>query len=243
MRKTLALMICWVVGAGAGWAENVRLAVPDPLATSGFVKFVVPRFSLKTGVRIDVVVEGADADMRFGNEEPALFEGLDARWSLKHDGDERAVRFSDWLKSEVGTRTIESFTGAAGETFEIAKTQTRAIEATVYEGDAALGEKLSLTFCGRCHVINDTNRMNGMGSTPSFAVLRSLRDWDDRFARFFLLNPHPSFTQIEDVSDPFDPSLPPPIVPLEMTQGDLKAILSYVQKVPPADLGAPLQLQ
>lgn len=243
MRKILALVICWGMGAGVGWAENLRLAVPEPLVTSGFAKYVVPRFSLKTGVRIDIVEESADAEMRFGNEEPAVFEGMEARWSLTHDGDERAVRFSDWLQSDVGKRTIESFTGPAGETFAIAAKQARVVQATVYDGDAALGEKLSLSLCGRCHVINETNRMNGMGSTPSFAVLRSLQDWDDRFARFFLLNPHPSFTQVEDVSDPFDPTLPPPIVPLEMTQGDLEAILAYVQHVPPADLGAPLQLQ
>ena len=94
---------------------------------------------------------------------------------------------------------------------------------------------------GRCHVIDDTNRMKGLGSTPSFQVLRTLPNWQGRFEAFYALAPHGAFTQVKDVTPPFDPRHPPPIVPLEMTLDDLEAIAAFAGTLPPADLGAPLQ--
>jgi mono/diheme cytochrome c family protein len=217
--------------------------VPAPLESSGFADYVVPRFSLKTGIRISRVAQAEAAEMRFTAEGTPLFSGLGTQWALEHDGDPRAERFLDWLRSDVGKRTIESYQTPDGQVFSTVVRKAVVAVMPDYDGDADRGEALSLSLCGRCHVINEKNRMNGMGSTPSFAMLRSLRDWDDRFARFFLLNPHPAFTQIAEVSEPFDPSLPPPIVPMEMTQGDLDAIMAYVQGIAPADLGAPLHLQ
>ena len=54
---------------------------------------------------------------------------------------------------------------------------------------------------------------------------------------------HGAFTQVEDVTPPFDPLSPSPIVPVEMTLDDLDAILAYVWTIKPADLGAPIQSQ
>jgi hypothetical protein len=73
--------------------------------------------------------------------------------------------------------------------------------------------------------------------------MRGFSNWRARFAGFFAINPHPSFTIIEDVTEPFDQTRPPPIVPLEMTLDDLDAILAFVSRIAPADLGAPLQYQ
>lgn len=241
-RQTVALVLMWGSAAFAQESE-LRLAVPEALEASGFAQYLVPRFSLKTSVRISRVPEGEPAQMRFGTGGKVLFVGLGEQWSFSHDGDPRAERFLDWLTSDVGQRTIESFKTAEGESFStqvrVARTETE----TVYDGDAAVGEQLSLSMCGRCHVVSKKNRMNGMGSTPSFAVLRGFPDWDTRFATFHLLNPHPSFTQIEDVTEAFDPALPPPIVPLTMTLADLEAILAYVSGIEAADLGAPIQVQ
>ena len=92
-------------------------------------------------------------------------------------------------------------------------------------------------------MIGQINRLDGIGSTPSFAVLRALGDWDARFQSFYTLRPHPAFTQVEDVTEPFDPQRPPPIAPLEMTLDDLNEILAYVEAIEAADLGAPLQFQ
>jgi mono/diheme cytochrome c family protein len=240
--QTVALVLMW--GSAAFAQENeLRLAVPDALEASGFAQYLVPRFSLKTNIRISRVPEGDEAQMRFGTGGQVLFVGLGEQWSLSHDGDPRAERFLDWLTSDVGKRTIESFEAPDGERFSTEVRVARAQTVTVYDGDAAIGEQLSLSMCGRCHVVNKKNRMKGMGSTPSFAVLRGLPDWDTRFATFHLLNPHPSFTQIEDVTEAFDPALPPPIVPLSMTLADLEAILAYVAGIEAADLGAPIQVQ
>jgi hypothetical protein len=244
--KTFTRGLCialFVATATHAEDDSLSLAVPSILEDSGFMQYLVPRFSLKTGIRIDRLGEDEAADMRFGGEGTAVFTGLGQTWALAHEGDARAVRFEDWLTSEVGMRTIDSFAGEGGAQFSAAVAAETVEEETVFEGDAALGETLSMSLCGRCHVINHKNRMKGMGSTPSFALMRTFEDWQTRFATFHLLKPHPSFTQIDGVTEAFDPAAPPPIVPLDMTLDDLDAILAYVAGIEPADLGAPIQFQ
>ncbi|AEI93528.1 hypothetical protein [Roseobacter litoralis] len=223
--------------------SNLRLAVPEVLEASGFMQFLLPRFSLKTGVRIDRDAAVDDADMQFGTQGTAVFEGLGQTWHLSHAGDGRAERFLAWLQSDVGIRTIESYASPQGDGFTVPKEEVAVVEAVVLDGDVLAGEALSLSLCGRCHVVNETNRMKGMGSTPSFALMRSFTDWHTRFATFHLLKPHPSFTQIEGVTAPFDESRPSPMVPMSMTTEELDAILAYVSGIAPADLGAPLKHQ
>ena len=245
MRRFFVTLGVALICSGGLAAEEgaLRLAVPQALAEAGIVQYIAPRFSLKTSVRIMQVPEGEAAQMRFGVQGTPVFEGQGQRWSLAHDGDAGAVRFLDWLQSDIGKNTIESFTAADGTTFSAHLTEQEQVAVAVYEGDTLKGEALSLQHCGRCHVVNEKNRMNGIGSTPSFRLLRALPNWDTRFATFHLLSPHPSFTQIAEVSAPFDPARPPPIAPMEMTLADLEAILAYVSVIEPADLGAPLQLQ
>lgn len=241
---TLAiLLVCAVARTGMAQEADLKLAVPAALEETGFMQFLVPRFSLKTSVRITRVTEGSEAQMQLGTSGTPVFEGLGQSWALSHDGDARAVRFVDWLTSDIGQRTIESFAAADGTTFSLPTEEEVVETATVFEGDAVLGETLSLEKCGRCHVINDTNRMNAIGSTPSFALMRTFADWETRFATFHFLKPHPSFTQVEGVTEAFDPASPPPIVPVQITLDDLEAILAYVSGIKPADLGAPLQFQ
>jgi len=83
--------------------------------------------------------------------------------------------------------------------------------------------------------------MNAIGSTPSFALMRNFGDWEGRFQTFFLLKPHPAFTQVADVTDPFPDNLPSPIAPIEVTLDEIDAIVAYVATIAPADLGAPVQ--
>ncbi len=151
--------------------------------------------------------------------------------------------FIDWLVSDTGRRTIAAFQPEGGQTFVPAEASIEEVADESLPGDALLGEKLSLTHCGRCHVINESNRMAGLGSTPSFGALRANESWLERFQSFFARNPHPSFTQIEGITEPFDIARPPPIVPLEITIEDLEAILAYVSRMEPADLGAPVRMQ
>jgi len=109
--------------------------------------------------------------------------------------------------------------------------------------DYAPGEKLTIIHCGRCHVVSPKNRMGGIGSTPSFAVLRTIADWEERMKTFWTLRPHPSFTQIEGVTEPFPADQPNHIHPIHLTLAEVDQILAYVRTIPPADLGGFLQIQ
>ena len=111
------------------------------------------------------------------------------------------------------------------------------------DGDAELGHKVSREKCTRCHAVDSATKGWGIGSTPSFGVLRSLDDWEGRFAAFYALNPHPAFTQIEDITEPFPMDRPSPIAPIELTFDELQAMLAYVAAMPAADLGKPLDHQ
>ena len=108
---------------------------------------------------------------------------------------------------------------------------------------ARAGLVASRVHCVRCHVISEDTRMTSIDSTPSFFLLRAFDDWEYRFQVFYILNPHPAFTQVEGVTEPFPISRPSPIVPVEMTVDEVEAIVAYVAGLEPADLGAPLQHQ
>lgn len=219
--------------------RTFRLSAPAALVDSGLIKHILPRFSLKTQVRIELVETGEGA--AFGDEGVIAFEGLDTVWRFSPGDDPDAARFAEWLQSDVGRNTIDGYMvdGVALFSTEIEVEET--VVAVTYDGDALRGEQVSLSSCGRCHVVNEKNRMNSIGSTPSFAVLRALRDWEDRFQTFYVLNPHPAFTQVADVTEPFDPTRPSPIHALEMTLDDLENIMAFVQGIAPADLGRPVE--
>ena len=107
----------------------------------------------------------------------------------------------------------------------------------------APGEKLALVHCGRCHVIGERNRMGGIGSTPSFPVMRNLEDFEDRMRAFYALRPHPAFTQIEGVTEAFPIDRPSPIHPVKLTPDEVEQIVDFALTVPPADLGPDLGLR
>lgn len=223
-------------------SEGLGLAAPAELAASGLLQHILPRFSLKTGLRVS---HRDDGQMQLAPEPPGtpVFARETTVYHLRSGDSAGETRFRDWLLSEIGRRTVESFAPADGPPFRTDLAPARAETAPQFTGDAGLGAQLALTHCGRCHVVGPQNRMAGLGSTPSFAVLRALPDWSDRFQAFFALNPHPAFTQVEGVTPPFAPERPSPIVPVQITLAELDAILAFVAATGPADLGAPLQLQ
>jgi mono/diheme cytochrome c family protein len=103
------------------------------------------------------------------------------------------------------------------------------------------GERLALVHCGRCHVVSEANWFGGIGSTPSFAALRSIPGWQAKLAAFWAVSPHAAVIQIEGLSDPLPPERPSPMAPIEMTIEELDAIRAYVESVEPKELGGPLQ--
>lgn len=248
IRTVFACFCAWLnlVGAVSAQEKRFELALPEALAETGLPKYLLPRFALKHGTRITIVAPGQStaAEIFASRERWAVpvFAGGGATYYLRVDADNpHAARFDRWVRSDIGKRTISGFPGNPKFTGDInIEEEEVQVELT---GSAANGEAQSLLKCGRCHVVSPANRMNGIGSTPSFFVLRALSDWNNRFESFYARKPHPSFTQIPDVTDPFSDQRPPPIHPLTLSLDDLDDILAYVSGLTPANLGAPIQHQ
>ncbi|MGB3243896.1 MAG: hypothetical protein WBB25_05150 [Sulfitobacter sp.] len=241
MFKKLIVTAIMLANPVAAQDKAFSLRAPDALVETGFMQHLLPRFSLKTGVRITLTTDTADAG--FGAEGTPVFAQGDTVWHLaKVDGDHTNA-FQDWLLSDVGKRTIEAFAPDGIKLFHTDVATQGAARSNDLTGNTALGEEASLRHCGRCHVVNDTNRMNAIGSTPSFALMRTFPDWQERFETFFILRPHPAFTQVEGITEPFADDLPSPIAPIEVTWEQIEAITAYVGSIAPADLGAPIQHQ
>lgn len=241
--RFVLLCLSLTLTATPSWSqEALGLAAPDEVSNSGLLQHILPRFSLKTGIRV-VADENGIMELATASPGKPVFARGDVIYYLRIDDDTRQSRFQDWLLSDIGKRTVESFAPDSGAPFSASFEVAATDEDVTVDGDTEKGAELSMALCGRCHVIGPQNRMNGLGSTPSFAVLRAMPDWSERFQSFFALNPHPAFTQIEDITPPFAIDRPSPIHPVEMTLDDLEAILAFVTAMKAADLGAPLQLQ
>lgn len=241
MLRKVAVLAIMLANPVMAQDKAFSLQAPDVLIETGFMKHLLPRFSLKTGIRISVSPQSGDAV--FGADGTPVFRQDDTVWHFARSGDMDADVFEAWLLSDVGKRTIEAYAPDGDVLFSADVETAVVIEAAAPTGDLALGEATSLKQCGRCHVVNETNRMNAIGSTPSFALMRTFPDWQTRFETFFVLRPHPAFTQVTEVTEPFPENLPSPIVPIEVTLEEIEAITAYVGSIAPADLGAPLQTQ
>ena len=241
MPRLLFLLIFLIAGPVVSQEKSFTLKTPDALIESGFIKHLLPRFSLKTGIRITPITE--DGDAAFGATGVPVFQGEGTIWHFSKEDGPYTDAFLMWLLSDVGKRTIEAFKIDDVALFSADVMVEEVVEEASLSGDMVLGESASLSKCGRCHVVNESNKMNAIGSTPSFALMRSFPDWQERFETFFILKPHPAFTQVEDVTEPFPDNLPSPIAPIEVTLEEIEAITAYVGSIVPADLGAPIQSQ
>jgi hypothetical protein len=257
--QTLLLVALAIGSGGVARAQGKTfelLADPDLVAT-GVLKFMVPRFALKYQIRPTIVTEptGAEA-MVFGVPDVAgpgakvIFHRPEATppeiyaAGLRPDaeGADFAATFREWLLSDVGRATLATFKVDEEVAFLPGRPETERVEITrEAPGDAGEGEKVAMFHCGRCHVVSEKNRMGGIGSTPSFRALRAIPDWEDKFLAFWSANPHPSFTQVEGITEPFDPARPPHIAPVEITLEDIEAIVAYAGSLEPKDLGAPVK--
>lgn len=254
------------VGGALAQGKTFVLVVDQEVTETGLIDYIVPRFALKHGIRpsvksaeaqsmidgasaailargdADVLVEAGTADIL----RPAFFVETDPNRSyaiVLTPGDENrafAETFLDWLTGEVGQRTVATYEVPGGQNFVPGAIKVAAPPPPEPEGDADEGDRLAHSHCGRCHVVSDRNRMDGIGSTPSFAAIRSREGWRDKFLTFWSANPHPSFTQVAGVTEPFDPDHPPHIAPVEVTLEDIEAIFAYAATIPPKNLGAPI---
>lgn len=214
------------------------LAVPAALAETGLMDYILPRFSLKTGIR---VTQDAGADFALGDDGVPVFKGPTQMWHLTDSVRPAEERFRDWLQSDIGKRTVESFTMNGSPAFSAEVTQVVVVAAAPLRGDASRGKDLSFDLCGNCHVIGPENRMNSIGSTPSFMLMRSFADWRTRFETFYKRRPHGPFTHVEGVTNLPEPS--PSTRTIILNRADVDSITAFVARIEPADLGAPLQFQ
>lgn len=246
LRFFLIVLISLPFGARANENDRlVRLHADKVLVETGLLGYILPRFSLKTQVRVEQVGDAAQADLLLGDTGHALFEGGGQVWHMEvrradHPGTER---LATWLRSDIGARTITGFAPGGTALFSLPKVAAAQTAEVAVNGDALRGHDVSRAKCTRCHAVDAATRGGGIGSTPSFAVVRSMSDWEARFAGFYTLNPHPAFTQITGVTQPFPPERPSPIAPIELSLDELEALLAYVAGMPPADLGDPLEHQ
>lgn len=230
-----------LVAATAARAD-LTLRMSDEMIASGFDKQLLPRFKFKHRITVTPVTNG-EADMAFGAEGQRVFQVIDGaavHLAILTESEEAQV-FRDWLNSEPGKAAIESFApeGAAVYTTEAVVVVVE--EEEEFEGDTAVGARLAIVHCGRCHVVDERNRMGGIGSTPSFPALRGRENWSDLFRAFWAENPHPSFTQVEDVTEPFDPNKETHIAPVEITLEEIEAITAFVATLKAKELGKPVQ--
>jgi len=235
------LFACFLGATPLGAQEAVTVSAPQVIVDTGLMKYLMPRFSLKTGIRLALVPEAGAVVV--GTQGTPIMQGLGAVWSVRHNDSPEAARFADWMSSEVGQRTIESYAPEGDALFAPAPVGAQKTSVSDFAGDPLLGLEISVLHCSRCHAVVPGKRYNSIGSTPSFFVLRTLRDWPERFSAFYALNPHPAFTQIADVTAPFPENRPSPIAPIEMTRTEIEAVLAYVAGLEAADLGNALAHQ
>ena len=99
----------------------------------------------------------------------------------------------------------------------------------------AKGREVVRQHCTRCHVVPNMNPYGGIGSTPSFAALKWLSDWEHRFEVFYTLPPHPALVSIEGVSEERSSSLPVFVAEIELQIDDVDSILSFVRTLETPD--------
>ncbi|MEL6979470.1 MAG: hypothetical protein AAGM38_12435 [Pseudomonadota bacterium] len=241
--------------SGASAADDGRLRVlADPvLVESGLLAHLAPRFRFKTRITLDIAALDAAAppDAAAGlilvaAPAPDGFEALllqgDQRFAASAPAgvdETEAARFLAWLRSGAGGRALAKFEPSSGGRFALAGAAPASSAAAAPAGeDVGDGPRLALQHCGRCHVVGEVNKYGGIGSTPSFPALRAIPSWREKFAAFWQKNPHPSFTYIEDVTEPFSAERPPHIAPVVMTLEEAEAIIAYAETIEPKDLGA-----
>ena len=246
-RRFFCALALWA-GAGMAQAQELRLAAPVEMVESGFLKHILPRFKLKHRITVLPVAPDAAADMEIAAQEGAgrqVFATVAGQpfWLVVAEGDTGAEKFLDWITSTPGRSAIESFPRGGPSIYTTNLPEPEVEEAVELTGDAALGARLALVHCGRCHVVDQRNRMGGIGSTPSFGALRARAAWIELFTIYYTQNPHPSFTEVIGVTEPFGDRNVSHIAPVRITLDEVDAIVAFVETLEPKDLGRPIQSQ
>ena len=253
MLRLVSILCAWSLLASPVVAQDsIRLRMTPGMLETGFDKHILPRFKFKHRIALTAVGPDDEAEIAFlvDDESPGrVFSTMDGQAvrlvALVEESTamESEATFREWLSSTPGRAAIETFAPNGKVLFSTEAPVAELVIAKTMDGDTELGSQLAILHCGRCHVVDERNRMGGIGSTPSFAALRGREDWDNLFMAYWTQNPHPSFTQIAGLTEPFSPDRPTHVQPVELTLDDVEAITSFVGTIKALDLGAPIQSQ
>lgn len=105
--------------------------------------------------------------------------------------------------------------------------------------DIDKGRLLAQKHCAVCHVVGKFNKFGGIGSTPSFQLLASLRDGVERFQSFYARRPHPSFIFLPDQQPPT--KLPLNAPPIQLTYEQVDDIVGFAKTLKDPRLAEPPQ--
>ena len=84
LRRAMILMaLCLSPLPGAAEDGPVRLHVPAALAETGLLGHILPRFSLKTRVRVVLVDDPAQAQVLLGDNGRPVFDGPGGAWRMQ----------------------------------------------------------------------------------------------------------------------------------------------------------------
>ena len=242
LQATLSLSL--TLGTGQAMAQDLRLAAPSEMVESGFLAHILPRFKLKHRIAVTPVAPEDEADMVLaqGQGVQVFADGNGGAYGLNLIAvTPQTEKFADWMQSAPGKSAIESFPRGGPSLYSTTIAAEAEIEAPEITGDAATGSQLALVHCGRCHVVDKRNRMGGIGSTPSFAAMRARPHWFDLFNAYWTQNPHPSFTEVIGVTEPFSATNVTHVAPVRITLDEIDAIVAFVEGITPLNLGAPVQ--
>jgi len=228
-----------------GEPARVLIDLPSEMSDSGFAAHVLPRFQFRARIKLVPATPDQTAVVGFtkarGKGTPVLTARDGTVFSLRFPkGNAAGQKLLKWFLSTPGKNAVASFPKGGPPLFSIYQAPTITEQNHLPEGNALLGSELALRHCGRCHVVDERNRMGGIGSTPSFGALRARDNWQTLFRVFWTEPPHPSFTLIPGMTDAFTSTRPAYISPVQLTLEQVDAIIAFVASIAPKDLGAPL---
>jgi hypothetical protein len=248
-RKTINLIVAACFGAlMVGQTSAFALSLSHEKAIpSELIRYVVPRFSLKTRIRFDRVDTGGD--IQFVTELPEngtqvfqLVSGETVYVSAFGDAAQSPdyQAFVDWLVSDPGRATIADFEIDGKRIATPVDAQEAAAVEIVIVGDPSNGQDLSVNHCRRCHKVDRADKYSGVDNAPSFHAMRSFDDWYVRFSTFYTVSPHRALISVKGSGIEKDRELIT-IAPIDLVISDINDIVAFVHSLTPLDLGKPIQ--
>ena len=91
------------------------------------------------------------------------------------------------------------------------------------------GREIVRQHCTRCHVVPNMNPYGGIGSTLSFAAMKWLDDWEQRFDVFYTLPTHLALVNIDGISEVRSKFLLVLVSEIELQLEEINAILAFAR--------------